>query len=548
MTLDLILLQIIAISCFAILLRSRKNPGWAMVSLGILSVVSIGWFLKAPWTAWVGGLLWAIGIVLPIQGMAQIGRLRSQEKYVQARKVALLVRLLHPGDGWWSYPKMLQAQALAQRGDRDRSLRILEPLQSIETYDGRLAIAAVHQLQAQWTKYLQFAETQLPLSVRLEESSSAGLYLRSLGETRQMNQLLDAVKEVHLRARKTGNTALVHQSRLYAFAFTGQTDDLKRLLATHLNALSPKLKQFWIATAQWCAGDFHQAKPEFEDLLANTSDCELRSSLQWRSQQAPLRTFDLLTIEARQTLLRLQTLQQEDLQYNPRTPLTHAQQAATRTIIGLNLLVYIAPLVVIAVMPNLDVFIDAASIPMSSGLERVGRAIVTIYQWGALVPDQFFAGSWWQPLTAMFMHDPSGIAHIVLNMLGLAIVGSFVESRLGMKRFLMAYFGTGLGSMVILSVLARLADSGTMSAIGASGAIMGMIGVMAAIYWQGWRKGDQVAKHWLRSIGIIIALQTVFDVLNPQVSMTGHLAGLGLGLVIGGLLVQRGIKTIAVQR
>ena len=77
-----------------------------------------------------------------------------------------------------------------------------------------------------------------------------------------------------------------------------------------------------------------------------------------------------------------------------------------------------------------------------------------------------------------------------------------------------------------------------MSAIGASGAIMGMIGVMAAIYWKGWRKGDLVAKQWLRSIALIVLLQTAFDAVNPNVSGVGHLGGLFLGALVGFGLVR----------
>ena len=97
--------------------------------------------------------------------------------------------------------------------------------------------------------------------------------------------------------------------------------------------------------------------------------------------------------------------------------------------------------------------------------------------------------------------------------------------------------------MFILAVLARIAGSGTLSAIGASGAIMGMVGVMAAIYWRGWRGGEQAAKQWLRSIVLIVGLQTVFDLMNPNVSMTGHMAGLVMGAIVGLVLVSPNAKS-----
>ena len=536
MTLDLIIVQIVAISCIAILLRSRNNPGWSLIAAGILGLLTLGVVTKAAWTAPICGGLWLVGVLLPIQCMAQITRLRSQEKYTQARWIAQFVRILHPGDGWWSYPQNLKALARAKEGHLDSAIAILTPMMSSKTYDGRLAIASVYGMQAKWEDYLEFANTHLTPAMRLEETSSAGMVLRSLGETRQLNELLDAVRDCHIRANKTGNASLLMLSKLYAFAFTGQADDVRTLLKTHLNSYSNLRKRFWIATAEWYAGNVEVAVPTFQELATQSPDCELQSSLKWRSKQSPLRSFEMLTPDSRNVLERLQTVQNEDIKYNPRTPTTLRQKPMTYGIIAVNCVVYILPFIVTLGLYRLDIDFPLA-------VQRVLLPIESLYYWGPLVPDQLFSGSWWQPLTAMFMHDPTGIAHIVLNMFGLAIVGAFVESRLGSVKFTIAYFTAGLGSMFVLAILSRVAGSGTLSAIGASGAIMGMVGVMAAIYWRGWRSGEQVAKQWLRSIVLIVGLQTVFDLMNPNVSMTGHMAGLIIGAIVGLVLVSPNSKS-----
>ena len=225
----------------------------------------------------------------------------------------------------------MQALALAHQGNLDGALKLLEPMQSIEDYDGRLAIATIHNLQAKWSAYLNIAETQLTKAQRLDEASSGGLYLRSLGETRQLDQLLVAVKECHLRSGKSGNIALVLLSKLYAFAFTGQTNDVKQLLNTGLNDYSSTSKRFWIATANWYGGDFEIANIEFQ-ALKQFSSCELKSSLEWRSSQAPIRSFQLLNLESRSILQNLQRMQQEDLKYNPRNPTTIRQVPLTYAI------------------------------------------------------------------------------------------------------------------------------------------------------------------------------------------------------------------------
>src|SRR4051794_29011336 len=55
----------------------------------------------------------------------------------------------------------------------------------------------------------------------------------------------------------------------------------------------------------------------------------------------------------------------------------------------------------------------------------------------------------WQIITHMFMHGDIG--HIAFNMFGLWMFGSTVEKTLGSKKFLILYFGAGLGSFLLFN-------------------------------------------------------------------------------------------------
>lgn len=55
----------------------------------------------------------------------------------------------------------------------------------------------------------------------------------------------------------------------------------------------------------------------------------------------------------------------------------------------------------------------------------------------------------WQPLTHMFMHDQNSITHLLFNMIALFFFGCPVEERLGRGRFLVFYLLTGLGAAFI---------------------------------------------------------------------------------------------------
>ena len=79
----------------------------------------------------------------------------------------------------------------------------------------------------------------------------------------------------------------------------------------------------------------------------------------------------------------------------------------------------------------------------------------------------------WQLLTACFLH--AGIGHLFVNMFFLYVFGSYVEARLGWWRFLAVYGACGIaGSSVWL--LSALGGDGPRLALGASGAISGIMG------------------------------------------------------------------------
>jgi membrane associated rhomboid family serine protease len=72
-----------------------------------------------------------------------------------------------------------------------------------------------------------------------------------------------------------------------------------------------------------------------------------------------------------------------------------------------------------------------------------------------------------QIVTYMFMHDPTGIAHIFFNMFALWMFGRVLESVWGSKRFLMYYLITGLGAIAIHTFVNYLEISSLQNAIDA---------------------------------------------------------------------------------
>ena len=84
----------------------------------------------------------------------------------------------------------------------------------------------------------------------------------------------------------------------------------------------------------------------------------------------------------------------------------------------------------------------------------------------------------YQLVTHMFTHDPGNILHIAFNMYALWMFGAVLERVWGAKKFLIFYLVCGLA--------AGLAQMFTMdpggSAVGASGAIMGLLAAFAYLF------------------------------------------------------------------
>jgi rhomboid protease GluP len=160
----------------------------------------------------------------------------------------------------------------------------------------------------------------------------------------------------------------------------------------------------------------------------------------------------------------------------------------------------------------------------------------TLYQLGALSPEEVWLGEWWRVLSANFLHF--GWLHLITNMLGLYFLGQFVELAIGISRYLFIYLISGTGSMLAFSVLAIKFGDSQQLLVGASAAIMGLVGVIGAMFFRDWRKEkSRTATKRLRFILLVIVLQFVFDLTTPKVSFLSHILGLVIGLIAGYLLL-----------
>jgi rhomboid protease GluP len=135
----------------------------------------------------------------------------------------------------------------------------------------------------------------------------------------------------------------------------------------------------------------------------------------------------------------------------------------------------------------------------------------------------------WRWLTAAFIHV--NLLHIIMNMWVLGQIGIISERALGRGLFAVSYLVTGMLGNVVSGTLAAARGMPLVSA-GASGAIMGLIGMAAAFAWLSGQRA--VAKALAINILFVlgVGLSLTFSG-RPMVDNAAHIGGLAAGVGIG---------------
>ncbi len=140
-----------------------------------------------------------------------------------------------------------------------------------------------------------------------------------------------------------------------------------------------------------------------------------------------------------------------------------------------------------------------------------------------------YEGEWWRFFTSLFLHG--GFVHILFNAWVMADITRLCEQIYGTARIVTIYFLSGLAGGV-----ASLIWLGGNS-VGASGALCGLIGLMA-VYGIG-RRGDMVAVSVRQAMGRWLIYIMVLSFLIPGIDYAAHIGGAVAGAVLGLLMAGR---------
>jgi membrane associated rhomboid family serine protease/ribosomal protein L40E len=146
----------------------------------------------------------------------------------------------------------------------------------------------------------------------------------------------------------------------------------------------------------------------------------------------------------------------------------------------------------------------------------------SLIHFGGSLPPGLASDEWWRPATSIFLH--AGLWHLAFNLLALASVGPQVEQIYGRAMMLTLFLVTGVLASLGSTWMSRYGVG-----IGASGAIMGLVGVVAG---HGHRLGT-TAGRLARNAMLKWSLYVFVFGYFLGADNVAHVLGLLAGLVIG---------------
>jgi len=140
----------------------------------------------------------------------------------------------------------------------------------------------------------------------------------------------------------------------------------------------------------------------------------------------------------------------------------------------------------------------------------------------------------WTFLTSMFMH--AGFFHLFVNMFSMLFIGNLIERIIGKKRFISFYLLAGLFAGFLFVLVSLFFPSENVYAVGASGAIFGLIGLLMVLtpnlpVYIMFIPIPIKMKYAAPAMLFILWLISFFG--NVPVGNTAHLGGLIFGLIYG---------------
>ena len=176
----------------------------------------------------------------------------------------------------------------------------------------------------------------------------------------------------------------------------------------------------------------------------------------------------------------------------------------------------------------------AANLIVWAATENAGgsQESQVLLDFGAMFGPLIADGEYWRLFTAMFLHV--GLRHLLFNSFGLFIFGRIVERIYGHLPFAVIYVVAGLAGSVASYLLNPIAVGA-----GASGAILGVLGAVAAFFMARRDLLGEMGRQTLSGILVIAAIILFYGFVTPGIDNWAHIGGFVTGLAVGLALAPR---------
>lgn len=153
-------------------------------------------------------------------------------------------------------------------------------------------------------------------------------------------------------------------------------------------------------------------------------------------------------------------------------------------------------------------------------------------------------GEIWRLWTVTLIHAPLTVMpfHLLFNMYALWLAGPFVERMYGRWRFLVFYLVFAAGGSLLTFALST--GPGSRYAVGASGAIFGLFGLLFAAQRIHRPVLDSRSRAFLGQLGALLALNLVFGFVVAGIDNMAHIGGLVAGVWLGFLIPPTNVPTL----
>ena len=497
------LMQLAAAALSGLGLVGRKvDAGW----LGVAGAIGVG----------AGACLLVVGPIVRVVARRAV----AAEWIGLATRLLDLAELLAPGSGVAEEKALLHAMTEIREGRIEQTVDALTEAKLRAPADARLAIderiAMLYVTAYRWSDAIAHAEAHLfgaPLppdgdgSLREALGVAPPVWVELLGAYGRTGDLDQAARMMarleDVCAGRDDGALWIHRARLMFLALAGRIEAVRTLIAPRrARHMSAAARTYWMAVAHDHRGDRDAAAAAYKKARR-------------RSRGRPRELIDLALAklarpaEPRHTELAAVTheviARVEAAPLPP--PIRVSRPRGTRA-------TWLVTALLLAASAT-----TALAIGETSDIGVLLRA-------GALVRGVAGNGEWWRLVACLFVHV--GAVHLVLNAIGLVILGRLTEDLFGGARMI-AIFGVAGVSGALASYLA----SPVGISAGASGAVFGLLG---AVFVEITRHRQRYRSAWKRGMWGGLAVVTVGQIgsgfFYPVIDQWAH----GAGLVAGGLL------------